>query len=78
MGKLPLAVGVPEIRPVLAARLRPAGRLPELIDQERGDVPPAAMSVLEYAVPPVPAGKALVLIESPVACIWIVPPTETV
>ena len=33
MGKLPFAVGVPETRPVLVARLRPAGRLPEVIDQ---------------------------------------------
>lgn len=76
MGKLPLAVGVPEIIPVLAARLRPAGRLPELIDQERGDVPPAAIRVLEYAVPSVPAGRELVLIESPASSIWIVPATE--
>jgi hypothetical protein len=29
---VPLAVGVPEIAP-LADRLRPAGRLPEVIDQ---------------------------------------------
>jgi hypothetical protein len=40
--KVPLAVGVPEIRPVLAARLRPAGRLPALIDQVYGVVPPVA------------------------------------
>jgi hypothetical protein len=31
--KLPLAVGVPEIRPVEGARLSPAGRVPEEIDQ---------------------------------------------
>ncbi|XWK67921.1 hypothetical protein RBB80_31805 [Tunturiibacter gelidiferens] len=31
--KLPLAVGVPEIMPVLAERLSPAGRLPETMDQ---------------------------------------------
>ena len=29
---VPLVVGVPEIMPVLAARLSPAGRLPALID----------------------------------------------
>lgn len=40
--KVPLAVGVPEIRPVLVARLRPAGRLPEVIDQVYGVVPPVA------------------------------------
>jgi hypothetical protein len=33
IGKLPLAVGVPEITPVLAVRLRPVGRFPEVIDQ---------------------------------------------
>ena len=42
MGKLPFAVGVPEMRPVLAARLSPAGRLPEVIDQLYGAVPPVA------------------------------------
>jgi hypothetical protein len=31
--KLPVAVGVPEIVPA-ALRVRPAGRLPEAIDQE--------------------------------------------
>ena len=31
--KVPLAVGVPEMRPVDAARLRPAGSEPEVIDQ---------------------------------------------
>jgi hypothetical protein len=33
MGKLPLVVGVPEINPVLAARLSPMGKLPVAIDQ---------------------------------------------
>jgi hypothetical protein len=33
MGKLPFAVAVPEMRPVLVLRLSPAGRLPEVIDQ---------------------------------------------
>lgn len=32
-GKVPFTVGVPEMRPVPAARLSPAGRLPEVIDQ---------------------------------------------
>jgi hypothetical protein len=30
---VPVAVGVPEISPVLEARLSPAGRLPDVIDQ---------------------------------------------
>jgi hypothetical protein len=34
IGKLPLAVVVPEIMPVLAVRLRPVGRLPDVMDQE--------------------------------------------
>ncbi len=42
MGKLPFAVGVPEMRPVLEARVSPAGRLPEVIDQVYGVVPPVA------------------------------------
>lgn len=45
--KVPLAAGVPEIRPVLAARLRPAGRLPEVIDHVYGVVPPVARRDLE-------------------------------
>lgn len=30
---VPVAVGVPEIRPVVVPRVRPAERLPELMDQ---------------------------------------------
>jgi hypothetical protein len=45
--KVPFAVGVPEITPVLAARLSPAGRLPEVIDQVYGVVPPVATRDLE-------------------------------
>jgi hypothetical protein len=45
--KVPLAEGVPEIRPVLAARLSPAGRLPEVIDHVYGVVPPVARRDLE-------------------------------
>jgi hypothetical protein len=30
---VPVAVGVPEIRPVIEARLSPAGRLPDVMDQ---------------------------------------------
>ncbi len=31
--KVPLAVGIPEMMPVPGERLRPAGRLPALMDQ---------------------------------------------
>lgn len=37
---VPVAVGVPEITPVLAASDRPDGNEPELIDHVYGDVPP--------------------------------------
>jgi hypothetical protein len=42
---VPLAVGVPETRPVAGARLKPLGRLPPVIDQVYGSVPPVALSV---------------------------------
>jgi hypothetical protein len=41
---VPLTVGVPETRP-LGARLNPLGRLPPVIDQVYGSVPPVALSV---------------------------------
>lgn len=45
--KLPLAVGVPETMPVVAPRESPAGRLPPVIDQVKGAVPPLVRNVLE-------------------------------
>ena len=41
----PTVVGVPEMTPVEAARARPAGRVPEAIDQVYGVWPPVAASV---------------------------------
>jgi hypothetical protein len=41
--EVPVAVGVPEMVPVVAARLSPAGRLPELIDHVYEGLPPAAV-----------------------------------
>jgi len=38
----PAAVGVPDISPVAAFRLKPVGRLPAAIDQVMGVVPVAA------------------------------------
>jgi hypothetical protein len=35
-------VGVPDITPVLAVKLNPAGKLPTVIDQLNGLVPPLA------------------------------------
>lgn len=45
-GKLPVTVGVPEITPVVAAKLNPAGRAPELMLQVYGAVPPLSESVV--------------------------------
>jgi len=44
---VPLAVGVPEITPVIAASVRPAGRLPAEIDHVYAGVPPLACSAVE-------------------------------
>lgn len=44
---IPLAAGVPEIRPVLAAKVRPAGRLPAVMDQVYGEAPPLACREFE-------------------------------
>ena len=59
---VPEVVGVPEITPVDATRARPAGRVPELTVQLYGVVPPLACSVAEYAVPVVPPGSDVVVI----------------
>jgi hypothetical protein len=44
-GKTPPIVDTPEIVPVLAARLSPAGKPPEVIDQLYGVVPPVAVRI---------------------------------
>ena len=43
----PDAVGVPEIVPVAAARVKPAGNAPELMLQLYGVVPPVAWIIVE-------------------------------
>jgi hypothetical protein len=40
--EVPLAVSVPEISPVVGFRLKPAGRLPDVIDHAYAGVPPLA------------------------------------
>ena len=57
-GKEPFVVGVPEIPPVLAFKLRPSGR-PEA-DHRYGFTPPVASSVAEYGVPTKPLPNAAV------------------
>ena len=59
---VPLAVGVPEIWPEAAPRASPAGRLPPVMDQVYGVVPPLTLTELEYDVPLVPDGSDDVLI----------------
>lgn len=58
---VPDAVGVPEIVPVEAVKLRPVARVPELMLQLYGVVPPEAASVALYAVPCVPFASELVV-----------------
>jgi hypothetical protein len=62
--KVPLAVGVPEITPVPAARVSPAGRLPLVIDHVYAGVPPVARRLCEYVTPSVPEARAEVGIVS--------------
>jgi len=45
--KVPEVVGVPETRPVVPPRLSPAGRLPAVMDQLYGPVPPVACRPFE-------------------------------
>ncbi len=55
----PAVVGVPEIVPLAAARVRPAGSAPSLTFQSYGAVPPVTVKVAEYAFWSIPAGKEL-------------------
>ena len=47
---VPVAVGVPEMTPVLGASDKPAGSVPAEIDQVYGAVAPLAASVAVYAL----------------------------
>lgn len=59
---MPAAVGVPEMIPVFAARLSPAGSCPVVTLQVYGEVPPAAARVTVYAVLTTPWGNAVEVI----------------
>ncbi len=59
---VPEAVGVPDMVPVDAFKVSPAGRAPEFIDQTKGVVPPLAARVALYAVPCCPLGSEAVVI----------------
>jgi hypothetical protein len=58
---VPAVVGVPEITPVDAARLNPAGSVPALTLQLYGVVPPLACNVVAYAVPTALPGSTAVV-----------------
>ena len=52
----PIAVGVPEITPVLGARVKPPGKLPVASWKVYGPVPPMTTRFAEYPCPIVPPG----------------------
>ena len=60
--KVPVAVGVPEITPVAAAKDRPPGNAPDAMAHDAyGLVPPVAANVCEYEPPMLTAGNDDVL-----------------
>jgi hypothetical protein len=61
---VPLAVGVPERAPVEGTRVRPAGRLPEVMLQVSAGVPPVATTLWLYGVPETPEGSTPVVMAS--------------
>jgi hypothetical protein len=60
---VPAAVGMPDMTPVPALMVKPAGS--PLAAQEYGCVPPAASASAAYDVPVIPIGNDAVVIESP-------------
>ena len=59
---VPAVVGVPVIAPVDELSDRPAGRVPDEMDQARAPVPPVAARVWLYAMLIVSAGRLAVVI----------------
>src|ERR1039458_5203423 len=59
--------GVPLISPLEVFKVKPAGNVPEINCQAYAPVPPVAVSVCEYAVPMVPPGSDVVVMERGVA-----------
>ena len=55
---VPVVVGVPEITPVDALNVSPAGSDPLTMLVVRGAVPPAETIVVLYATPTIPSGGA--------------------
>jgi hypothetical protein len=84
----PAVVGVPVIAPVLAFRVRPAGRLPEAIANVSGAVPPVTTIDELYGLPTVPVvapahcadivGGAIVMLQLLVVVVACTPGVESV
>ena len=61
---VPAAVGVPLTSPVVGSKFRPAGKVPLVIANDLGEVPPAVTGVIEYpesAVPLIPVFGAVIV-----------------
>ena len=54
-------VVVPLITPVLGFRLNPGGKLPDVMDQLYGVLPPVACKIWLYAVLTIPEGNGLLV-----------------
>ena len=61
--ELPVAVGVPLMRPEVPVRLSPEGNRPVVMDHVYGPVPPAAARVWLYATLISPLGRVAVVID---------------
>jgi len=66
---VPLAVGVPLIKPLLELSARPAGREPAVSDHVYGGTPPVAVSARLYGADTVPAGSGEVVVITRLAMI---------
>jgi hypothetical protein len=56
----PALVGVPEIAPDSGSSVMPGGKLPDVIDQRYGEMPPVADTTAAYAEPVTPPGRDVV------------------
>lgn len=61
---VPAVVGVPVIAPLVAFKLKPAGKVPVVIFQLYGAIPPVAVNVALYITPAVPPGSDVVVMET--------------
>jgi hypothetical protein len=77
-------VGVPEIAPVAAFKVRPAGSLPELTEKVYGDLPPVVVSESVNVVPTFPLALGTVNVRGTAVtvrltvAVWVIPPPVAV